>query len=101
VLFFLALSVFTFWYGRRSAALRKEGDRAGELNKPELGPGIPRPRDLADTIVHLTSEEKGELDRRRRAAELSGTPISPAELSSERAELQVLREIGNAPVEKG
>jgi len=100
VLFFLALSVFTFWYGRRSAALRKEGDRAGELNKPELGPGIPRPRDLADTIVHLTSEEKGELDRMR-AAELSGTPISTAELSSERAELQALREIGNAPVEKG
>jgi hypothetical protein len=47
----------------------------------------------------LTSEEKGELDRRR-AAELSGTPISSAELSSERAELQALREIGNAPVEK-
>lgn len=88
MLFFLALSVFTFWYGRRSAALRK-GDRARELNKPELGPGIPRRRELADTSVPLTSEEKGELDRRR-AAELSGTPISPVELSSERAELQTL-----------
>lgn len=99
MLFFLALSVFTFWYGRRSAALRK-GDRAREMNKPELGPGIPRRRELADTSVPLTSEEKGELDRRRRAAELSGTPITPVELSSERAELQTLREIGNAPVEK-
>jgi len=50
--------------------------------------------------VPLTAEEKGELERRRRAAELSGNPIDPVELSSERAELQALREIDNAPVEK-
>ncbi|KAN0114616.1 hypothetical protein V8E51_004160 [Hyaloscypha variabilis] len=100
VLLLLALSVFAFWYGRRSATQKRDETRSGVFQRSELGPGIPIRRELADTSVPLTAEEKDELGRRRRAAELSGAPINPIELSSERAELQVLREIGNAPVEK-
>ncbi len=70
------------------------------LESSELGPGIPIRRELADTGVPLTADEKGELERRRRAAELGGNLVDPVELSSERAELQALREKGNAPVEK-
>lgn len=47
----------------------------------------------------LNDEEKAELERRRRAAELEGSPISPVEVASERAELEALRVKGNAPVE--
>ena len=70
------------------------------LESSELGPGIPIRRELADTGVPLTADEKGELERRRRAAELSGNSVDPMELSSEKAELQALREIANEPVEK-
>jgi len=65
------------------------------LSKVELGPGVPRRRELADTSV----QEQGELERRRRAAELSGIAVSPVELSSEREELEILREKGRMPVE--
>jgi hypothetical protein len=64
-----------------------------------LGPGILRRRELEDTSVALNDEEKAELERRRRAAELEGSPISPVEVASERAELEALRVKGNAPVE--
>ena len=100
MLLLLALSIFAFLYGRRSATRRTKETRPGVFQSSELGPGIPIRRELADTSVPLTAEEKGELERRRRAAELSGNPIDPVELSSERAELQALREIDNAPVEK-
>jgi len=69
------------------------------LSKVELGPGVPRRRELADTSVSLSVEEQGELERRRRAAELSGIAVSPVELSSEREELEILREKGRMPVE--
>ncbi len=69
------------------------------IDKPELGPGIPRRGEMEDTSLPLDDEEKAELDRRRRAAELEGSPISAVEVPSERAELEALRERGNAPVE--
>jgi len=68
-------------------------------DKAELGPGIPRRRELEDTSVPLNREEKTELERRRRAAELEGNSISPIEAPTERAELEALRAKGNMPVE--
>jgi hypothetical protein len=47
----------------------------------------------------LNDEERAELERRRRAAELEGSPVSPVEVVSERAELEALRVKGSAPVE--
>ena len=67
--------------------------------KAELGPGIPRRRELEDTSVPLNDEEKAELGRRRRTAELEGSPVSPVEIPSERAQLEALRERANMPVE--
>jgi hypothetical protein len=54
---------------------------------------------MEDTSLPLDDEEKAELERRRRAAELEGSPISAVEVPTERAELEALRERGNAPVE--
>lgn len=61
------------------------------IDKPELGPGIPRRSEMEDTSLPLDDEEKAELERRRRAAELEGSPISPVEVPTERAELEALR----------
>lgn len=48
--------------------------------------------EIAEMDQGLSFEEYGELDRRRRAAELSGRPTSPAELPfSPRAELEARR----------
>jgi hypothetical protein len=98
VLLFLVLAAFTFWYGRRPVTKKREEDGA-VLSKVELGSGVPRRRELADTSVTLSVEEQGELERRRRAAELSGIAVSPVELSGQREELEILREKGRMPVE--
>lgn len=82
----------------------KQHDPPVTTDKAELGPGIPRPNEprpneLWDTSKPLDAEEKAELERRKRAAELQGTPIKPIDVPTERAELEALREMGNAPVE--
>lgn len=68
-------------------------------NKEQGGPASTDKPELEDTSMALNAKEKTELERRRRAAELEGTPFSPVELTTERAELEVLRNRGNAPVE--
>jgi hypothetical protein len=98
VILFAGFGAFTFWYGKRSATEKKDTGLPIE-DKAELGPGVPRRKELEDTSVPLNAKEKAELERRRRAAELEGSPISPVEIPSERAELEALREKGNAPVE--
>lgn len=101
VLFLAGFGAFTFWWGKRSEKRKRNGNETADttMGKAELGPGAPRRRELADTSIPLTVEEKAELERRRRAAELEGSPISPVEVRTERAELEALRERGNAPVE--
>lgn len=64
-----------------------------------MGPETPRRKELEDTSVPLNDQENADLDRRRRAAELQGSSISPVEVPSQRAELEALREKGNAPAE--
>jgi len=99
VLLFASFGAFAFWYGKRSATRKKKDDEPAIPNKAELGLGIPRPKELEDTSMPLNAEEKAELERKRRAAELEGNPISAVEIPTERAELEVLREKGNSPVE--
>lgn len=101
-LFLAGFGAFAFWWGKRSEKRKKkDGDEATTrmTTKAELGPGIPRRRELEDTSVPLNDEEKAELERRRRTAELEGSPVSPVELPSERAQLEALRDRANMPVE--
>ncbi|KUJ11507.1 uncharacterized protein LY89DRAFT_674090 [Mollisia scopiformis] len=101
VLLFAAFGAFAFWYGKRAASRKNNDSGAITNDKAELGSGVPRRRELEDTSIPLNDEEKSELDRRRRAAELEAgsSPISPVETVTERAELEALRERGNAPIE--
>lgn len=99
VLLFAGFGAFAFWYGKRTATRKEKDDEPAMTDKPELGPGSPRPKDLKDTGVPLNAAEKAELKRMRRAAELKGIPISPFEVPTEREELEALRERSNAPVE--
>jgi hypothetical protein len=68
-------------------------------DKPELGPGVPSQKEVEDKIAPLNVEEKAELERGRRRAELEGGLTSPVEVVIERAELEALRERGNMQVE--
>lgn len=68
------------------------------LGKAELGAEEKRRAELeAGSVVVLSEEEKRELERRRRAAELEGREVvSPVEggWRDERAELEGRREVG-------
>jgi hypothetical protein len=99
VLLFVGFAAFAFWYGKRSATRKKKDGEPVITDRPELGPGTPRRKELEDTSLPLNAEEKEELERRRRAAELEGSPIGPVELPTERVELQALRDRDIAPVE--
>lgn len=100
VLLFVGFGALTFWYGRRSATRKRKEDGTWR-DKPELGPGVPTRKELDDTSVPLSEEEREELRWRRRAAELEGSPGILAELPTERAQLKALRERSNVPVEMG
>ena len=63
-----------------------------------MGPGVPRRKELEYTSVPLNGEERAELERRKRAAELEGVAINPVEIPTERTELEALRERNIAPV---
>ena len=65
--FLVGFDAFAFRDSRGSAT-RKERDGPTTTDKKELGPGIPRWKELEDTSVPLDTAEKTEL-RRRRAAE--------------------------------
>lgn len=73
-------------------------------DKAELGPGIPRRKELEATNAPPTSEEKGGLQRRRGAAELEGCSDSPVDVRGpgiigDRTELEALRHSGSVLVE--
>ncbi|PMD24446.1 hypothetical protein NA56DRAFT_745857 [Hyaloscypha hepaticicola] len=96
VLFLAGFGALAFWWGKRSEKRKRGGAETAvtpiaPIDKPELGPGIPRRSEMEDTSLPLDDEEKAELERRRRAAELEGSPISPVEVPTERAELEALR----------
>ncbi|KAN0098219.1 hypothetical protein V8E51_013882 [Hyaloscypha variabilis] len=94
-----------FWWGKRSERhnQKKQGNEGANVmpDKAELGPGLPRRRELEDTNVPLSNEEQEELLRKRIAAELEGSTVSPVKVQSERAELEALRGWGNVPLEMG
>jgi hypothetical protein len=100
VLFFVGFGGLTFWYGRRSATRKRKEDGTWR-DKPEMGPGVLTRKELDDTSVPLSTEEREELRWRRRVAELEGSPGILAELPTERAQLKALREKSNVPVEMG
>ncbi|KAF8854225.1 hypothetical protein BDZ45DRAFT_747768 [Acephala macrosclerotiorum] len=98
---FAAFGAFTFWYGKRSASRRSKAEGPVTGDKPELGAGVPRQKELAANVP-LNEAERSELERRRRAVELdSSSPLRPTDTVSERAELEALRERSTAPIEMG
>jgi hypothetical protein len=98
-LLFAGFGAFVFWYGKRIAPRKKKDDEPAMTDKPALGPGSPRSKDLEDTGVPLNPVDKAESETRRRAAEFKDIPMSPFEVPTERAELEALSKSGNALVE--
>ncbi|KAH7403715.1 hypothetical protein BKA64DRAFT_722401 [Cadophora sp. MPI-SDFR-AT-0126] len=76
---FLVFVALAFWWGRRSAAAARHRSGQGNdnaLGKAVLGAEEKRKAELeGGDVVVLSEEEKGELERRRRAAELEGREV--------------------------
>jgi hypothetical protein len=89
-----------FWYGQRFA--KRKNKESDTVETAELGAGRPRGAELA-AGEPLNDEEKAELERRRRAAELEGSlPNGPVEIGAgERVELEARRRLANNPFEIG
>ena len=102
-IFFGVLVWFAFWYGRRSERKNKKPAIPDEdpTRKPELDTieaRIARQAELEATTANiaemgdpLSEEERNELQRRRRAAELEGSSPIPPGVVSERYELEARR----------
>ena len=95
----LGLILLAFWYGRRTANKNKtaasdtEPGHKAELENIEARKNaeLATTANTAEMGAPLDEEEKKELERRRRAAELEGSsPAIPGDVS-ERAELETRR----------
>ncbi|KAH6678174.1 hypothetical protein B0J14DRAFT_316590 [Halenospora varia] len=99
VVLLIAVLVFVFFLGRKTARKNSNPTEATMESKAELH-AISRPHEL-EGEMSLTSEEREELERRRRAVELQGKtlikplPLTGEEIVSERAELVGLRNLSH------
>ena len=95
VLTFILGLWLAFWYGRRTRSSAND-KKSKPDKKAELEASEARKPELADTGVSemgepLSSEEKKELENRRRAVELEGGSINVPPGFSERTELEARR----------
>ncbi len=106
VLAILGLIWLAFWYGRKSSADKKKDEAStlpASIPKPDEPKIVVEPKPIVSPVVSpipemespLNSEEKAELEGRRRAAELQGQLVVPGlEFGGgERYELEARRRI--------
>jgi hypothetical protein len=91
----ISFIIIAFWYGRRSAK-RKFKPAQSILGMAELDAGTTHPGKIGKI---LNAEERAELERRRRAADLGGAvSIKLEEIEGgERAELETRRKAASDP----